>query len=189
MKICSTCSQLKPLEDFAKRQDCRDGHAGQCKKCHTLKIYEWRKANKDKLNAIKRRYYSSENGKKQKKKEEISYVLSGGRSKAEARRAAKGISLARLAARRRWAKANRDYYTADRSFRRSLERNLSEFDRFVLLEAVSLARVRSEIFGFKWHVDHIIPVSRGGSSRAINLQVVPGRWNQSKGTKQTKFFN
>jgi 5-methylcytosine-specific restriction endonuclease McrA len=31
-----------------------------------------------------------------------------------------------------------------------------------------------------WEVDHIIPMSQGGSTTADNLQIVPKKWNQSK---------
>lgn len=153
-------------------------------------IYAWRKANPDKVREIKRRYYQSEKGKKSKKKEEAAYRESGGRALAEKRRSEKPLSPARKAAKIRWAKANKDYLTANRSFRRSLERNLSEFDRFVLLEAVSLARLREKLVGGKWHVDHIIPVSKGGNSAATNLQVVPAIWNRRKSNVHTeRFFN
>lgn len=153
-------------------------------------IYAWRKANPEKVREIKRRYYQSEKGKKAKKKEEAAYRESGGRALAEKRRAEKPLSPARKEARIRWAKANKDYFTANRAFRRSLERNLSEFDRFVLLEAVSLARLREKLVGGKWHVDHIIPISKGGTSAATNLQVVPAIWNRRKSNVHTeRFFN
>jgi 5-methylcytosine-specific restriction endonuclease McrA len=138
----------------------------------------------------RRKYEASDKGKAAKKRHDANYVASGGRAKTEQRRAEKPISEARKEARKRWAKANRAYYTADRSFRRSLERDLSEFDRFVLLEAVSLAKLRKEEVGGNWHVDHIVPVSKGGTARADNLQVVPAVWNRQKSNLHTKrFFN
>ena len=138
----------------------------------------------------RRKYEASDKGKAAKKRHDANYVVSGGRAKTEQRRAEKPISEARKEARKRWAKANRAYYTADRSFRRSLERDLSEFDRFVLLEAVSLAKLRKEEVGGNWHVDHIVPVSKGGTARADNLQVVPAVWNRQKSNLHTKrFFN
>jgi hypothetical protein len=151
-------------------------------------IYAWRKANPEKVREIKRRYYQSAKGKLSKKKEEAAYKESGGRAQAEKRRAEKPISPARKAAKIKWAKANQDYYTANRSLRRCLERNLSEFDSFVLLEAVSLARLREKMVGGKWHVDHIIPVSKGGTSVATNLQVVPAVWNRRKSNVHTERF-
>jgi hypothetical protein len=179
MKTCSTCKQQKLLTEFAKRSDCKDGHAGQCKSCHVLKIYEWRKANKDKVNAIKRKYYSTEKGKTQKLKEDRAFVSSGGRARAETRRSQKPISDARKA-----------YKTKYNLMRRSLERDLNEFNSFVLSEAVKLSRLREQTLGGNWHVDHIVPVSKGGTARADNLQVVPAVWNRQKSNLHTKrFFN
>ena len=138
----------------------------------------------------RRKYEASEKGKSAKRRHEAAYKASGGRAKAEQRRSEKPVSPARKIARLKWAKANKDYFTASRSFRRSLIQELSDFDRFVLLEAVSLARLREQIVGGQWHVDHIIPVSKGGTSRATNLQVVPAEWNRRKSNVHTnRFFN
>ena len=137
----------------------------------------------------RRRYEASDKGKAARKRHEAAYVASGGRAETEKRRAAKPLSSARKQARARWSKANKDYYSADRSFRRSLERDLSEFDKFVLLESFHVARLRESFTGEKWHVDHVVPVSKGGSSKASNLQVVPARWNRSKSNKHSlRFF-
>lgn len=138
----------------------------------------------------RRKYEASEKGKAAKKRHEAAYKASGGRAKAEGRRSQKPISQARKSARMRWAKSNQEYFTANRAFRRSLERNLSELDRFVLLEAVSLAKLREKMVGGSWHVDHIIPVSKGGTNSADNLQVVPAQWNRQKSNVHTqRFFN
>ena len=136
----------------------------------------------------RRKYEASEKGKAAKKRHEAAYIASGGRSLTEQRRASKPVSPARKLARQKWAKANKDYFTADRSFRRSLGRNLSELDRFTLLEAVSLARLREKVVGGIWHVDHIVPVSKGGLSVASNLQVVPAEWNRRKSNVHTERY-
>jgi len=149
-------------------------------------IRRWQKANPEKVKAAKQRYYSSEKGKLQKRKEDASYALSGGRAEAEARRANTPLSEARLAAKVKWRKANSEFYAADRAMRRSLERDLSDFDRFVLHEAMVLAKLRNHLVGGKWEVDHIIPVSKGGNCIASNLQVVPKHWNQSKSNKHSE---
>jgi hypothetical protein len=137
----------------------------------------WRAANSEKVKAAKRKYYSSEKGKAQKRKEDAAYAASGGRAAYEKRRSAKPISEARKQARLRY-----------QLVRRSFEKNLSEFDRLVLTEAVDLMRKRSAITGFSWHVDHIIPVSKGGTSSANNLQVVPALWNRKKSNAHTERF-
>jgi 5-methylcytosine-specific restriction endonuclease McrA len=47
-------------------------------------------------------------------------------------------------------------------------------------------RVRLEAkLGMKFHVDHIIPLTKGGMHHYTNLQVTPARWNCSKGNRNT----
>jgi hypothetical protein len=138
--------------------------------------------------AARRKYEQSPKGKAAKKRHEASYIASGGRSATEQRRSEKPLSDARKAARLRWAKLNPEFYAADRALRRSLYRNASEIDRFALVEAMKLSRLRQKVFGFSWHVDHIIPVSKGGTSEAKNIQVVPEIWNKRKSNKHAKRF-
>lgn len=147
-----------------------------------------RQEKPDAIKEAKRKYESSERGKAQKRKDEAAYAASGGRASAEKRRSEKPVSEARKAARKRWAKANSDYWTAQQSKRRTLSRELSVDEFWVLQEAVLLARMREKIVGGKWHVDHIIPVSRGGTSEPSNLQVVPADWNRKKSNKHSERF-
>ena len=112
-----------------------------------------------------------------KGKEDEAYALSGGRCEAEKRRAAKPISDARKHARLKY-----------QLMRSSNEKQLNEFDSFVLGEAVRLCKLRTQITGKSWHVDHIVPVSKGGASSANNLQVVPALWNRKKSNKHSERF-
>lgn len=63
---------------------------------------------------------------------------------------------------------------------------LSADDRWMIKEAYELATLRSKIFGFSWHVDHIIPL-RGTTVSGLhvptNLQVIPGVENCRKANK------
>lgn len=152
------------------------------------KSRKWRELNPEKYREAKRRYYASDKGKAQKRKEDAAFVASGGRAQVEARRASKPISEARKASRRRWAARNKDYFVADRARRRDLVRDLSPCDFWVLQEAVALARLREKVVGGKWHVDHIVPVSKGGTSVPENIQVVPAWWNRSKSNLRVERF-
>lgn len=136
-----------------------------------------RASNPEASLAAKRKYYASEKGKAQKLKEEAAYVLSGGRPAAEKRRAAIPVSEARKLARLKY-----------QLMRSSSERQLDEFDSFALGEAVRLCKLRTALTGKPWHVDHIVPVSKGGTSAANNIQVVPAFWNQKKSNKHSERF-
>jgi hypothetical protein len=152
------------------------------------KARRWYANNKDKARETKRRYYATDAGKAQKRKEDAAYVASGGRAKQEAKRATKPLSDARRAARIKWAKNNQAYFTAMRSYRRTLEKALDPFEFWVLQEAVALARLRETVIGGQWHVDHVIPVSKGGTSRPDNIQVVPAAWNRRKSNRHANRF-
>ena len=136
----------------------------------------------------RRKYEASAKGKAAKKRHEEAYKASGGRAKTEERRKKVPLSPARKAARIKWAKNNPAYSAAQRALRRSLERNLSELDKLVIEEAYDLAQTRRQLFGTDWHVDHIIPVSKGGLTTASNLQVVPANWNRRKSNVHNQKF-
>ena len=153
-----------------------------------FRIQEELRVRSEAQKEARRRYEASDKGKDAKRRHEAAYVASGGRAKQEANRALKPLSDARRAARIKWAKNNQAYFTAMRSYRRTLEKALSPFEFWVLQEAVELARARERVVGGLWHVDHIIPVSKGGNSRPDNLQVVPATWNRRKSNVHAERF-
>jgi len=102
----------------------------------------------------------------------------------------KPVSTARKKAKQRWERSlrGRSYRAQQRYKRRSLNKNLTELDIFVLREAYKLAKLREANSTIKWNVDHIIAVSRGGTNRYDNIQVVPEIWNKRKFNKHSKIF-
>ena len=136
----------------------------------------------------RRRYEASEKGKAAKKRHDTAYAASGKRKVVEARRAEKPVSDARKTARRAWAQRNRSYAAQSIAKRRALLAVLPDFDAFVFSEALDLARARTRMLGVSWEIDHVIPVSKGGTSEAHNIQVVPATWNKRKATLHAKRF-
>jgi hypothetical protein len=60
---------------------------------------------------------------------------------------------------------------------------LTEDDHWMMKQAYELAELRTKIFGFVWHVDHIIPLQGenvSGFHTPNNLQVIPWAENISK---------
>ena len=87
----------------------------------------------------------------------------------------------RAAARKKWAEANHGLNNALKAANRAARRLripiwLSEDDRWLMEQAYEIARIRTEQFGFVWHVDHIIPLKGktvSGLHVPSNLQVIP----------------
>lgn len=47
-KQCSKCKVIKPIDEFHKNKEMKDGHFAHCKECHHLKAKEWEKNNREK---------------------------------------------------------------------------------------------------------------------------------------------
>lgn len=60
-KQCRTCKEIKPISEFYKHPDTRDGHFNICKSCKNKRQKDYRKTEKGK--AVHRRYRKSEKGK------------------------------------------------------------------------------------------------------------------------------
>ena len=65
---------------------------------------------------------------------------------------------------------------------------ITELDKFVEQEIYELAQIRTEQLGKEWHVDHTIPLSKGGPHAIHNLEVVPKAWNLSKGNTHSNRY-
>ena len=42
MKTCKSCNTDKPLTEFHKRKESKDGHQSYCKNCASLHVVKWR---------------------------------------------------------------------------------------------------------------------------------------------------
>ena len=63
---------------------------------------------------------------------------------------------------------------------------LTADDLFIIEEAYHLAKLRTEITGFEWHVDHILPLQGktvSGLHVPANLQVIPATINLKKSNR------
>jgi hypothetical protein len=78
-----------------------------------------------------------------------------------------------------------NFHTAKRRYSK-LQRTpawLTEDDHWMIKEAYELAALRTNLFGFSWHVDHITPLQGktvSGLHVPLNLQVIPGKDNVAK---------
>jgi 5-methylcytosine-specific restriction endonuclease McrA len=188
VKTCRKCGEEKPLEAFVKDKRCKDGCRPRCKSC---------------ANTEQRRRYVANDYREQVRKYE---VRNRGRLRVEARErmkewrhanpekaaAAQARSRERLLA----TQPNyfRDYYhrNLERERRNGLDRQhrrraliggpaspeLAEFMAQLVQEPCAYCGATENIT-----VDHIVPISRGGTHEAENMAPACQRCNCSKGSK------
>jgi hypothetical protein len=93
-------------------------------------------------------------------------------------------------ARKKWSAANPGKDNASKALnvqsrKRRVPTWLSEDDKWMIAQAYELAALRTKMFGFAWHVDHVIPLQGkrvSGLHVPTNLQVIPGVENVRKGS-------
>ena len=187
-------AKLLGLKIYNTGKPCKHGHfadrytaGAKCVACASIQSVEWRIANPEKHSASMQKWI------------ENNRELHGTRVK---RWQAANKDKVRKDA-KSWVKANPekvkakhlrhirkhpDAYTA-RSVASVAKRAkrvpqwLTLDDRWMMREAYKLAKLRTQLFGFTWEVDHIIPL-RGafvsGLHVPTNLQVIPKSENRNK---------
>lgn len=96
--------------------------------------------------------------------------------------------LRRRAISNKWRANNQDKVNAVLAKRRAAKKNAAPAwaNKFFISEAYCLAKLRTEMTGYPWHVDHIVPLTHPlvcGLHVEHNLRVVPGVVNQSKNNR------
>jgi 5-methylcytosine-specific restriction endonuclease McrA len=184
-QFCKGCSAERPVELFSPS---KRGRAGQsCRACNAAKereryrtdpefrdrsnrrLREWGEKNGDKIRASQRKHY-------EKNKQKM--FAASMRWKHENRE--KNLDITRM-----WHKKNpvRSYaHTRMRTLRiRGQTPPDANFDAIAALYEES-ARLTRET-GIRHHVDHIVPLSRGGLHHQDNLRVVTITENLRKGAR------
>jgi len=129
----------------------------------------WREENREKVAEGKRRYYE-ENRERLLKDQKVWQR----ENKEKVNSASK-----------RWRVNNPEKVRAKDARRRA--RKLQAIDpnanQSIIDSRYAAAKHLKDVTGEKWEVDHTQPMKRGGKDHEDNMQVVPQRWNQSKGAR------
>jgi hypothetical protein len=88
---------------------------------------------------------------------------------------------------RNWQKANQDKVNEIAARRRARERqtssSLTHDEKLISRAIYGASRRISECIGIQHHIDHIVPIARGGAHHPSNLQILPALINHRKSAK------
>ncbi len=161
-KYCYKCVELKPIDSFTTRKVSVSNLNPTCKECDNAQRQQYYKDHRDQELANRVEYQN--------------------------------VHKTRLAVyRKEYNKNNRDKKNTYEAKRRAAKINrtplwLTEEDRWMFKEVYSLSKLREELTGIKYNVDHIIPLQGklvSGLHVPSNLQVIPAKDNFEKSNKYT----
>jgi thymidine kinase len=186
-KKCGHCQEIKSLEDFSKNSLTASGLSSYCHKCRSEAQKKWRNDNKQKVCAD-RASWRKNNREKRRKIERAWRAKNRERHYAMIKEWTKNNREKRNAIAARYAK--RHPAKVSLNHRRYISaRHISMpswANEFFMDEAYDLAKLRTKKLGFKWVVDHIVPIRSNivcGLHTDANLQVIPFTINASKSNR------
>jgi len=161
MKVCTKCNIEKTKDGFRKHKGQKDGLSSQCKSCLSRNDREYRDNNQEKIAAGNRQYYANN----QEKIVDCS---------------------------RQYRANNTDKIAAYSRNSRARKRNAYGSHTVAEIRAIFdsqlglCANCKAKLFKsgkYKFHVDHIVPLVKGGSNDRYNLQCLCPTCNLRKNAK------
>lgn len=202
-KACSKCGEAKALEDFNTHPQTRDRRQSRCKECEREAARQWRRNNAERARETAKAWAKANSEKKREMhrawyEAHIDQMRSERRERARARRA-----IDPDLSRQMEASAARARYHGDLEKAREISRENSARRRARRL-AVPVGPIDADLLWamqegicplctfpiddqlrrpnpFSKSLDHIIPLSKGGSHSQDNVQWTHLRCNLSKG--------
>ena len=175
MKSCERCLEVKPFVSFYNCAKRKDGKQGYCKACCLFKTRERLAAHPE----ISRQQWL-------KRRNNAAYREQRHKASAKYTAANRVATNARIAD---WQSRNLDKHAAYQGQRRATKLRATPkwANRFFISETYNLAKLRTKMLGYEWHVDHIVPLKSPivcGLHVEHNLQVITGPENTAKSNKR-----
>lgn len=171
-KSCSICKEVKDYNCFYTNKATKSGRQSSCKECNLKAYHENKHRYADRIKAYQEQVKQD-----------------GSRSEYNAKWYRDNIEKA-TETRKDWYQRNKGHKNSLTAKRRAQALNATPkwADQWFIDEIYDLAKLRTEMTGINWHVDHIIPLQGKlvcGLHVETNLQVIPGYENYKKNNKFT----
>lgn len=188
-KICSRCKQEKQLSEYSSDKRLKDGKKSYCIDCNKLRLKEWRSKNKEHVKA-----YTKNNSNKIKE-----YYLAN-KEKIDSYRQKyfkdNAIEIKKKKAQYYYNNYEKLYSIRRTEHRKILSRNVCNKRRSKInCSAISKFEIKKIIDSYKncywcncelngkYHIDHYIPLSKGGEHSIENIVISCPKCNLSKNAK------
>lgn len=173
LKACKKCGVEKDLiEEFYAHKQCKDGRSPYCKECAKAVSRAWALANPERAKGHRAKWLSDVERKRRKERE----WKAANPEKSNKRNA-------------EWARRHPEAVRAKAARRRALKSAYEGLDYtgkdvLLLLESQAGACAYCDApLNADYHVDHIMPLSRGGGNGPDNICIACPRCNMSKGDR------
>lgn len=177
-KFCPKCKTTKPLSAFYCDAAKKDGRGSACKECDNARKRRWYQDNIDDVKA-RRRQARVENAKEERRRKRQDYYRN--KKKRTARmRAWRRENKAKSKAIQHQGYCNR--VGAPGTFTETDVKRKKREQGGMCVYSGKQPRCKGRL-GNSYHVDHIVPLSRGGTNHPRNIQLLCPFCNMSKNDK------
>ena len=210
MKCCSKCNKSLPVttEYFSKSNNAKGGYYTICKDCKRIKYAEWYADNKKKRRSSARNWYINNrervnqattdrrrlNPEKARESRKRYYETHKDEIKAKEHKRFSENKERSALLHRIWRKSHKEYsaiwarrYRA-RKFSAEGSHSIKDVSLILKNQSYKCWWCGKSVKSKKYHVDHIIPLSKGGSDNAANLCIACPECNMSKGSKTSQEY-
>ena len=207
LKTCTKCKEAKSISEYGKRGDAPDGLKFRCRLCECARGREYYKHNRERVLARTSKYY--QDNLEYYKAYQLAWIQENKEKKANASKrrrtenpekesvqSAKWYRENKAHAKKyadEYRKKNPDIYKAANANRRARRRDAggtyTAKDIRALYQTQDARCVYCDAsLAEKYHADHIMPLSRGGSNYIENIQLLCPPCNLSKGARDPEYF-
>ena len=183
MKKCTKCKVEKPLTEFHKDKNRKDGFMSGCKSCKLI----YSSKHRDKINLYAKKYYKENREEHLKRNKEWywgnkEYKMEYQKKYKKQRRSTDIKYKIKVNTISRISKAIKKYsLTKKSSSIKELGCAIKEY--FAYLEQQFTDNMSWDNYGTYWEIDHIYPLSKGGSFHYTNTQPLTIEENRRKSNR------